>query len=386
MSSHEQALASAISRLALSYDGAFIGVALLYTAVKSIIKYRISSSALNKIKSAPTVHVSDLRDLLKSDQTHQQEAVGPGSRDVLIVYGTIEPKSAVDSSWQALNRPHVLLAQESADKAVVVQRTQTGFFGWTSDLRALFGRSWKQQESISFRTVPFILVEASKWPHSPDYVFVNMDGSRHPLPLVTVYHQLQPINASTYTLLQAFFGHQYPVGLLDEEKILPLGKDVNAVGSCYMKNGIPEIKSCNDLPYFLTDLTKEQMVLDLTVTSNVLFWSSIVLGSVSIGILGYAIVRNWNKWKEYRQRRQSQEMNQTDVDTNSQHVTDDETEDIGDGELCVICLMRRRQSAFVPCGHLVCCRRCAISIVGEGVPKCPLCREPVRSSIRIFNS
>lgn len=44
-----------------------------------------------------------------------------------------------------------------------------------------------------------------------DYVVVNMNGSRHPVPLVTVYHHLQPITASPYTFLQAFFGHEYPV-------------------------------------------------------------------------------------------------------------------------------------------------------------------------------
>jgi E3 ubiquitin-protein ligase MUL1 len=41
------------------------------------------------------------------------------------------------------------------------------------------------------------------------------------------------------------------VGLLDEEKILPSGKDITAVGMFSFKNGIPEIKSCKDLPYFL---------------------------------------------------------------------------------------------------------------------------------------
>ena len=41
------------------------------------------------------------------------------------------------------------------------------------------------------------------------------------------------------------------VGLLDEEKILQLGKDITAVGVCSLKDGIPEIKSCKDLPYFL---------------------------------------------------------------------------------------------------------------------------------------
>ncbi|GMQ08159.1 hypothetical protein CsSME_00052014 [Camellia sinensis var. sinensis] len=98
--------------------------------------------------------------------------------------------------------------------------------------------------------VPFILVEGGRRPQS-DYLIVNMDGSKHPLPLVTVYHQLQPISASPYTFLQALFGHEYPVGLLDEEKILPLGKDITAVGICSLKDGIPEIKSCKDLPYFL---------------------------------------------------------------------------------------------------------------------------------------
>lgn len=61
--------------------------------------------------------------------------------------------------------------------------------------------------------VSFILVEAGKWPQM-DFVVVNMDGSRHPLPLTTVYHQLQPVNPSPYTFLQALFGHEYPVSLL----------------------------------------------------------------------------------------------------------------------------------------------------------------------------
>jgi len=41
------------------------------------------------------------------------------------------------------------------------------------------------------------------------------------------------------------------VGLLDEEKILPLGKDITAVGLGSLNNGVVEIKSCKDLPYFL---------------------------------------------------------------------------------------------------------------------------------------
>ncbi|XP_065867217.1 E3 ubiquitin-protein ligase SPL2 [Euphorbia lathyris] len=395
MSSHEQALASLVSQLALSFDGAVLGVALAYAAVRSLLKFTSNSKALHKIRKAPCVTVSDLRSILdvpqSSDENGNQNIDQDRSQNLVIVRGQVESKSATDSNWGSL-RPNVLIGHESGDKAVIVQRTQTciynewkGFFGWTSDIRAIFGRSLREQESTSLRAIPFVLVEGGRWP-STDFIIVNMDGSRHPLPLTTVYHQLQPIDASPYTFLQALFGHEYPVGLLDEEKILPLGKEINAVGILSNSNGIHEIKSCKDLPYFLSDMTKDQMVLDLAFKSKVLLWSGIILGSVSIGILGYAFMRNWNRWKQWRQLRQSQEQSQgiiSDAEV-SQIDEEDETGDVPDGQLCVICLMRRRRSAFVPCGHLVCCQLCSISVEREVSPKCPLCRQAVRSSIRIF--
>jgi len=65
---------------------------------------------------------------------------------------------------------------------------------------------------------------------------------------------------------------------------------------------------------------------------------------------------------------------------------DDEIENVPDGQLCVICLMRRRRSVFIPCGHLVCCQGCAISVEHEVAPKCSVCRQEIRNSVRIFES
>ncbi|XP_059456911.1 E3 ubiquitin-protein ligase SPL2 [Corylus avellana] len=392
MSSHEQALVSLLSQLALSLDGAVLGMALAYAAARSVLKFTATSSALRKIRRAPSLEVSDLRSILPVEDSSS----GPSQQSdqmIVVVRGTVEAKSAVDLNWKSF-KPNVLVSQESGDKAVIVQRTQTciynewkGFFGWTSDLRAIFARSWREQESTSLRTVPFVLVEGYGWQHS-DFVVVNMDGSRHPLPLTTIYHQLQPISASPYTFLQALFGHEYPVGLLDEEKILPLGKDITAVGVFSFKNGIPEIKSCKDLPYFLSDMTKDQMIIDLAFRSKVLLWSCIALGSLSIGVLGYAVVRNWNRWKEWRQQRQLQQPRQAASDDVHSRVAAEEEEmgEVPDGELCVICLMRRRRSAFIPCGHMVCCQRCAISVERESTPKCPVCRQEIRNSLRIYDS
>ena len=60
------------------------------------------------------------------------------------------------------------------------------------------------------------------------------------------------IFAESLTYIHIMFLYFFlKVGLLDEEKILPVGKDITAVGLCSLKNGIAEIKSCKDLPYFL---------------------------------------------------------------------------------------------------------------------------------------
>ncbi|KAJ4952925.1 hypothetical protein NE237_029757 [Protea cynaroides] len=394
MSSHDRAAAAVFAQIALAADGAVVGLVLAYVAIQSFIKFSSTSSALRKIRRAPDVRVSDLRFLLSSPDdnndnsnttnAHESEATGG---KLLVVRGLVEAKSMVEGNWRNL-RPNVLVSHESGERGVVLQRTQTciynewrGLFGWTSDVRNLIARSWKEQKSTSLRTVPFILLEGGQWPRT-DYVIVNLDGSRHPIPLMTVYHQLQPVHASPYTFLQALFGHEYPVGLLDEEKILPLGKEISAVGICRLQDGTPEIKSCKDLPFFLSEMTKDQMVLDLAFRTKVLLWGGILLGSLSFGILGYAIVRNWDRWKEWRQQRQARQPR----DAVAEIAADEDVSDVPDGELCVICLLQRRRSAFVPCGHLVCCQRCALSVERGSAPKCPVCRQTIRNSVRIYST
>uniref|UniRef100_A0A0V0I2M0 RING-type E3 ubiquitin transferase n=1 Tax=Solanum chacoense TaxID=4108 RepID=A0A0V0I2M0_SOLCH len=349
------------------------------------MEFKANSSALHKIKDARLVGISDLCSLPSSSDSN----VNSESK-LVIIRGIVEAKSALEGNSNSF-RANVLSSQDdSAEKAVILQHTRAffniqwrGIFSWCGDLFTLIP---SMDESSSLRKVPFVLVETGRWPQ-PEYVNVNMDGSRHPLPLVTVYHHLRPLHATPLTFLQALFGHYYPVGVLDEEKILPLGKDITAVGVCSSKDGILEIKSCEDLPYFLSDMTKDQMLVDLAFKTKVLMWSGVVFGSVAVGVLGYAVVRNWNRWKQWRHQRQAQQQrNSASNDDDLQVTADEETGDVPDGQLCVICLMRRKRSAFVPCGHLVCCQRCALSVERDLAPKCPLCRQTIHSSVRIYDS
>ncbi|KAK0597971.1 hypothetical protein LWI29_030356 [Acer saccharum] len=279
MSSHENDLASSLYRLAISHDGALLGAALAYAAVCILRGFRSTSKALRRVRAAPSLKVSDLRVLLHEDSSESSDQEQQDR--LVIVRGQVEAKSAVDGkNWKNLtNNNSVLVSPESSDKAVIIQRTQTfiynewrGVFGWCTDIRSIFGRSWTKRKSTSLRTVPFVLVEGG-WLPSSHYAIVNMEGSEHPLPLTTVYHRLQPIEVSPHTFLQAIFGHECPVGVLDEEKVLPLGKNISAIGICNFKNGIPEIKSCEDLPYFLTEMTKDQFSVHYHSVSSAIAFS-----------------------------------------------------------------------------------------------------------------
>ncbi|XP_047311450.1 E3 ubiquitin-protein ligase SPL2 [Impatiens glandulifera] len=389
MSVDDQAAAAILSQVALAADGAILGLAIAYVAVRSVLSFKTTSAALRKIRHAPSVQISDLRSIATSSSDGSSDP-----QDILVVHGVVESKSSVDRNWRTL--PNVLVSHESREKGVISQRSVKwiynkwrGFSGWTAFFRTMFARSLEEQESSSIRMVPFVLVEGGRGPQS-DYVIVNMEGSNHPLPLVTAFHQLQPVDASPFTFVQALFGHEYPVGLVEEEKILPLGKDITAVGNLSLKDGIAEIRSCKDLPCFLSEKSKDEIVADLDSKVKYLLWSGVILSSVAIGVLGYAAVRNWARWKEWKQQRRAQEQNGGEDDdrdeANAEEGDDEDTEPIPDGQLCVICLSRRRKSAFVPCGHLVCCSRCASSVGRYSTPLCPVCRQDVSWSLRIYQS
>lgn len=98
------------------------------------------------------------------------------------------------------------------------------------------------------------------------------------------------------------------------------------------------------------------------------------------------VFRNWNKWKQWRLQREAQQQRQVNHDDAGFENLENEMEDVPDGQLCVICLMRRRRSVFIPCGHLVCCQGCAVSVEQNVAPKCPVCRQEIRNSVRIFES
>ncbi|XP_074288571.1 E3 ubiquitin-protein ligase SPL2-like isoform X1 [Silene latifolia] len=282
-----------------------IGVALAFVAIGCLGNYAATSSALQKIRDAPFVHVSDLRSLLN----------GGGGERLVVVRGVIESKSAIKGSCKSF-WPDILVSKQSGYRAVVIQSSQKFLFNERyPNSKEVVASALRDQESTLTQAVPFVLVDSREQPLS-DYVVVDLNGSKHPLPLTTVYRKMLPMPTSPLTCQQALRVHEealrvheYPVCMVDEEKVLPLGKDVTAVGVCSSKDGVTRIKSCEDLPYFLGEKTQDQMITDLSCKSEILFMSGIIVGFVSIAVLGYVITRKWNKWKKQWLERRRQQRN-----------------------------------------------------------------------------
>lgn len=114
MPSPQQVLIFLVSKLALSFDSPILGVALGYASVRTLLKLSSYSSALSKVRIAPSVKISDLRSSLAFDQSDQSTA------KLAIIRGTVEAKSALDDSkWNIFKKSDLLVSRGTIDRAVM---------------------------------------------------------------------------------------------------------------------------------------------------------------------------------------------------------------------------------------------------------------------------
>lgn len=117
MSSDDRAMLSLLSDIAFSFDGAVLGVALAYAAVRSVLKYAFTTAVLCKLREAPYVRVSDLRSILTVDDSENSNG------KLVIVRGVVQE---IDGNSKSLGT-NALVSKESGDRAVAIQRTLTVF-------------------------------------------------------------------------------------------------------------------------------------------------------------------------------------------------------------------------------------------------------------------
>ncbi|XP_024398253.1 E3 ubiquitin-protein ligase SPL2 isoform X4 [Physcomitrium patens] len=399
MGSHDEEICVALTRIALAGDGVVLGLGMACLAVKAWLKYRTHEQALVAIKNTPLSHIADLRILLQRQTLNSDPEIVisnqyPRSIQMTEALASKQPARFGFRMWRKLDadlikqerivmvRGKIQTKASVEPSAVLNAEDLQGITPSQSDTKAVY------LERI--QTVAFVLASNSEECSSEPiaYIHVNMDVPKHPIPLLTVHHQFHPVSSSSYTLLQAIFGRRYPVGLLDEERILQMGREITAVGILdSTPDGKPVIKPCSGLPIFLTECTREQLLMELARGTKMLLWLGVIATTFSAGVLTYAVIKNWLRWKQHRQLEEQQRVNE---ERRQQRLMDEEEVenlvDVPEGELCVVCLLRRRRSAFIHCGHRVCCIVCARRVQQGADPRCPVCRQIVTSTMTVFDA
>jgi hypothetical protein len=54
--------------------------------------------------------------------------------------------------------------------------------------------------------------------------------------------------------------------------------------------------------------------------------------------------------------------------------------------MCVVCFDAPKDHAIVPCGHVCVCEACAEQLTKTRTPSCPVCREPIQQTMKVFCS
>jgi hypothetical protein len=54
--------------------------------------------------------------------------------------------------------------------------------------------------------------------------------------------------------------------------------------------------------------------------------------------------------------------------------------------MCVVCFDAPKDHAIVPCGHVCVCASCAEQLTKTRTPTCPVCREPIQQTMKLFCS
>ncbi|KAM1021990.1 hypothetical protein TB1_042254 [Malus domestica] len=83
---------SQLSRFVLSWYDAVLAVSLTCAVMHPVLNFTSASSSISKLRDAPAIKVSNLRSILPFDQSDK----------LIVVRGTVEAKSTVDSTWTSL--------------------------------------------------------------------------------------------------------------------------------------------------------------------------------------------------------------------------------------------------------------------------------------------
>lgn len=164
--------------------------------------------------------------------------------------------------------------------------------------------------------------------------------------------------------------------------MLVVGTSLMGIGEIFLEDGRVKLgpPQAAGTKYFLTKLTKNQLVKQFQSQGTSFKVFSVIFGVMATSLIGFVI---WRVAKRYLEQRKTQrdfdEIRRMSLRRRGQGRDNA----VGNGdETCVVCLNNPREVVTLDCGHIAMCGDCA-SLLPEP-HKCPVCRELIERFLPIY--
>lgn len=164
--------------------------------------------------------------------------------------------------------------------------------------------------------------------------------------------------------------------------MLVVGTSLMGIGEIFLEDGRVKLRppQTEGTKYFLTRLSKNQLIKQFQSQGTSLKVFSVILGVMATGLISFVIWRMASKYLEQKKtQRDFDEIRRMSL--RRRGVGREETERNGD-ETCVVCLTNPREVVTLDCGHIAMCSDC-VTMLPEP-HKCPVCREPIERFLPIY--
>ncbi|KAK7490698.1 hypothetical protein BaRGS_00018115 [Batillaria attramentaria] len=230
-------------------------------------------------------------------------------------------------------------------------------------------------------TVPFALVDPSDPCHNNIIVTEATEAEKVLDELEITHSQFIPNQTSAVQAgIDRIFG-EVCRGIQETEEMLVVGTSLMGIGEIFLEDGRVKLgpPQSGDR-YFLTKLTKNQLMRQFQTHGTTFKVLSIIFGVVATGLLSFVIFRLTKKYVEHVKMRKSfEELRQLTLRRRAQGR---DQEELSENQACVVCLTNPREVITLDCGHIAMCSDCAQVLPQPH--KCPVCREPIERFLPVY--
>ncbi|XP_072043019.1 mitochondrial ubiquitin ligase activator of NFKB 1-like [Amphiura filiformis] len=305
------------------------------------------------------------------------------------------PYARVEGQVKAVHQPIRSMYVDGI--TAVMQRVECREYTSTWDKQK---KIWVDTDRVTHKaseTVPFILTNGES------SIRVNDPEKASGLELTTLYDKFHPTSNWLFKRMTRWFsGGTKTKGHQKVELILEEGKTLTGVGELRIlgNGGVSLHPPSNGRVYILTkSFTNDNFTNELKAsitkwkefgrysivsTMALAFWimDLTVLLVCGLAVLTLASVYVWFKhqWQINTNMRNAFNWR---VQAIENHLSDDESSEKDDTNVCVVCMSEPRDYVLVDCGHVCVCRGCAQELNPH---ECPICRKRILQVMPIYHA